>query len=1211
MILMLFLAALLWIGGGMLLQWWKARPSGGAFQRSVAQSVVAVGSEVEVRLRLIPPAAAELVAQPHDVVLIIDRSSSMRDGPGSPLWAAMRAAESFVRRCPDQVHIGLVVFNDGATVLSGITPDHAAIVHGVATISGGGGTSIDKALAAAVDVVQEAAGRADIHKTAILLSDGASNPERVLLEAARLRESARIVTVGFGPAADVSLLRQIAGDNGHYCHVVDAGDLSSLFGVLAAFVSGDLAAAGVVSEPANAPAPFDLARLGDLSAVTVRREPQTTIAWSVPVMDLRAVQLTYVLVPECPGWHNVARGGGRATWRFQDQRESVTEAPSGPRVLVLPAALGWAWPILNPFFWLIFGRLFCRSHRAAPDMPVVDTPPLVLPTLPKPLEAPHPALYETKVRPALVVGVGEVGEWAVTHLKHRLADRNSGKGVAFLAVRANPYREGKTPAVGVSQLAEDERIGLEQDLRPYLESLRAGGSPPSRRWIPVIEWLARLGPRTTGWISDRREARLALLQRPQRIDSEVQARIEAMKAQPVEPAALLVGSAHDAECSGMLAELAHLLSMHDAQNTAIISMRTLPEIGDADQMEAFGRELERMLLMRGDEVLSDRQEPPAAARQLLDRLVVLHDDSVDVPDTGRAIADLVWSFLAYPEVARRMPTAKADTTGQQMEVCVVDSDFVHLPSESLWNWVRTQALAKVINGLWLDLRVSHNRLEVPPAPRETVARWVRAFWSPAAASRPPGLLIRSGGALLGDAVTDANLAVLQSRLPAAAVYEEQVDFADAERRAYAAFIEQWAQSLLDEAYQNRKWGLVLLLTATREVEDGIRLVQQRLQDSSLDSDAVRVSIALYSDLSGCLERFRRDVEGWIAALAGNQLDLGIAASTAAPVCDRIEQARAAAEADVLFPSDAVRADALRREAAWYQQYGAALLAQLRFKFIRDSARPHLVLELAGHDHQLSPELDLLVTLDAFLAPFHDAVLDWSLHETLAAADVSSPTTRFRVGLASARRYQAVAEVADESDPYVAAALCVQRVSLDNALAVKRRGWRRLPYAWPEEANAGRIADLVTNVLERRTQPFSPSVVHLLRDTTALYGLLADFAQNHVFVRGERSFVLRRGVEYWIGAAPDTLSQAAALKNFETIVRQAALLKRSIDAASIPDRDEPWSPSPAEAIERIETNPAIGAAVTSAGWPMWQDIIRGVILSGARDGHVPPGGERAL
>jgi hypothetical protein len=93
-----------------------------------------------------------------------------------------------------------------------------------------------------------------------------------------------------------------------------------------------------------------------------------------------------------------------------------------------------------------------------------------------------------------------------------------------------------------------------------------------------------------------------------------------------------------------------------------------------------------------------------------------------------------------------------------------------------------------------------------------------------------------------------------------------------------------------------------------------------------------------------------------------------------------------------------------------------------------------------------------------------------------------------------------------------------------------------------------------------------------------------------------------------------MNRASRLLPRETSVSppsNATLLKRSVDAASIPDRDEPWSPSPAEAIERVEANPAIGAAVTSAGWPMWQDIIRGVILSGARDGRVPPAGKGAL
>ncbi|HEX7152280.1 MAG TPA: vWA domain-containing protein [Thermoanaerobaculia bacterium] len=1184
---------MIWIGAGVALFRWYARPSGSDFKRAADRALVPVGGNVRVSLQLTPPSAtAPTTVDPHDVVLLLDHSPSMGDGPGSALSAAVRAAENFVRRCPKPIRVGLIIFDSSATTLSPITGDRAALLQGLESITAGNGTSIDAALAAATELIEQTSDRA-ARTTAILLSDGGSAHAPAIDEASRLREHAHIITIGFGDSADANLLKAIATDEGRYCHVADVGELAELFTKLAAMVSS-AALTGIIEEPPCAPRPFQLAHTGTFHPVGVQGDRDSTIAWSVPVMDSRSVSLAYDLVPEHAGWHPVARRGGRAVWEMPDGTQQVMPAPEGPRVLVLPTILLWSWPILNPLFWMLFGWLFRRSRRdARVEIPVEEPELLTIPTLPAPLDPPQPALYETQVRPAVVVGLGDAGEWAVTHLGHLLADRGiAANAVTLLAVRASFDPSEESVRSGAFELAPADRIELRQDLRPYLETLRAG-APPVRRWIPAREWLGRGGPRTTDWVHDRREARLALLQRPEELETRIAAAVAALKGRNVDETALVLGSARDPECSGMLAEVAHMLSVAGAQTTAVISKPRISDGRGTNELDALAHELERMLLMRGDEVLSDRHDPPAAARQLLDRLVVLRDDATTPKDLGRGVADTVWQLLAYPELLRRVPMAKPDAARRQIECCAVEQTTTHLPAESLWRWVRSRTLARAVNGVWLGTTDVDEAVQVPAPRHEVVAKWVNAFWMPSGLPRPQGLLLRSGAGLLADAKNTSVLA-LCGRLPVEALYEEQAAFADRERKTVGHFVEAWCQGLLDEAYAQRQCGLPVLLAALREIENGFAGIQRRLAESAADqhlATAARLGTAFYRDLAAYVDRFRQNVETRLARLTGSQVALGVISPERDAVCARIDRMRRDAELDVIFPTQAVRDDAEGREGAWYQQYGAALLDQLRVRFVINGMRPDVALELAGQ----SAGDDFMGALEEFFAPYRAEVLSWPLAGAMEPAPVDQPGRRSRVGAASAHRHPDVADVADDRDPYIVGTLLVDRISVNEALRVSQAGVRRLPYAWPEEANAVRIAALVNNILSRRARPFSPAAVHLLRDTSTLHGFLADLAERRISVRNGRCWVSRDGGEYWIGEPALTATPLEAIANFEKMAWQTAVAQRSLDGREIPLRGDACEAAPEDVVARIESNSLVQSAMASEQWEMWKDVVRGVVL----------------
>ena len=116
-------------------------------------------------------AACAAVARPHGttlvpreratVVLVIDVSRSMdaHDVKPSRLMAAQSAARSFLGRVPKRLRVGLIAFAGIPSVVTPPTTDHELVREGLVEIAdygGFGGTAIGDALAAAVELGQQA-----------------------------------------------------------------------------------------------------------------------------------------------------------------------------------------------------------------------------------------------------------------------------------------------------------------------------------------------------------------------------------------------------------------------------------------------------------------------------------------------------------------------------------------------------------------------------------------------------------------------------------------------------------------------------------------------------------------------------------------------------------------------------------------------------------------------------------------------------------------------------------------------------------------------------------------------------------------------------------------------------------------------------------------------------------------------------------------------
>ena len=225
----ILLLLVLWVGGGYLLLHLGTRPTGTDYKRTTEAQVVAVGERLGVTLELAPP-RLEKETPPHDVILAIDHSGSMGRGPGSPLREALRAAENFIRRLPQQVHVGLIGFNHEATLLCDIEKDKTKVIEALDLVMPGGRTQIHTALDLCHDILL--GGREEVRKTVILLSDGGSARPRAKAAANRIKgldTSPQILTIGFGPSVKEDLMRDIASDPEYYLHTNSIEELNNLF----------------------------------------------------------------------------------------------------------------------------------------------------------------------------------------------------------------------------------------------------------------------------------------------------------------------------------------------------------------------------------------------------------------------------------------------------------------------------------------------------------------------------------------------------------------------------------------------------------------------------------------------------------------------------------------------------------------------------------------------------------------------------------------------------------------------------------------------------------------------------------------------------------------------------------------------------------------------------------------------------------------------
>lgn len=252
---------------------------------------IVLGETATVTLSLAAECPARSTASGADLVLAIDRSTSMI---GHKFDDAIASAVDFVTYLDLRVHrVGLVTFSDTASLDIGLSPDAGRVVDALlsARIAQGDGPTDIAAGVAAADAELAGTARTDALPVIVLLTDGQADRASALAKAAQARSrGVRLYTIGLGDDADAELLREMAA--GRYFAAPTTAELFPIYAEILRLVSTSLSGELTIDDTMG-----DDVRYVAGSSAPAAIEQGEVLRWSRSILSPEGITLTYRVRP--------------------------------------------------------------------------------------------------------------------------------------------------------------------------------------------------------------------------------------------------------------------------------------------------------------------------------------------------------------------------------------------------------------------------------------------------------------------------------------------------------------------------------------------------------------------------------------------------------------------------------------------------------------------------------------------------------------------------------------------------------------------------------------------------------------------------------------------------------------------------------------------------------------------------------------------------
>ena len=251
-----------------------------------------ISCDGSLRVTLALTAAPDIISNPTDIVLVLDRSGSMA---GTPLASMKEGAKTFIdiiEEATDGVQngqigsgsrIGIVSFAETATVDAPLITSVDDLKDAVDSLTAGGSTNHADAFTKATELLTPPSGNA---RVMVMFTDGNTTegaPPAPVAAAARA-QGIIIYCIGLvgTDGVDVATLNEWATDPDatHVAVTPDAADLEALFAQLAANISNPGATNIVINETVTSD--FEIISITPPAKGSVSQLDARSLRWSIP-----------------------------------------------------------------------------------------------------------------------------------------------------------------------------------------------------------------------------------------------------------------------------------------------------------------------------------------------------------------------------------------------------------------------------------------------------------------------------------------------------------------------------------------------------------------------------------------------------------------------------------------------------------------------------------------------------------------------------------------------------------------------------------------------------------------------------------------------------------------------------------------------------------------------------------------------------------------